>query len=106
MRSSTRSDRTQSDGEVWAAIWSRFPILQELEVSDPIRSVCVELETPFGGLIVYGTVLPWLSDRRFDPLRGAAAFMSELAKHPEIGHESGRRIQSADSVWPAISTKT
>ncbi len=36
-----------------------------------------------GGLIVYGTVLPWLSDKRFDPLRGAAAFTRELAMQAE-----------------------
>ncbi|TWU39986.1 hypothetical protein Q31b_33020 [Novipirellula aureliae] len=80
MRSTTGSDRAQSEGEVWTAIWCRFPIVRELAVVDPIRSVCVEIATPDGSLIVYGTVLPWLADTWFDPLRGADAFVSVFAK--------------------------
>jgi hypothetical protein len=68
------SDRKQADGEVWTGISSRFPIVDEYQVCDPIRSLCVRVQTPLGDLIIYGTVLPWLSDQRYWPKTGFAAF--------------------------------
>ncbi len=93
VRVTTGGDGTQCAGEVWTAVWSRFPIVRDFEVSDPNRSVCVEVETPIGGLVVYGTVLPWLGDKRFEPLRGAAALASELAKQAS----DWRRIRAESS---------
>lgn len=50
-------------GEHYVAIWSKFPILQNLEVVDPRRSAAFLLDSPLGHLIVFGTVFPWHADR-------------------------------------------
>lgn len=44
----------------WTTIWSRLGVRRVIETDDPLRTVAVELE---GDLLVYGTVLPWHSDR-------------------------------------------
>ncbi len=46
-------------GERRTTIWSRLPIISEQQVGDPETAACVEVETPGGRMIVYGTVLPY-----------------------------------------------
>ncbi|SFI85281.1 endonuclease/exonuclease/phosphatase family protein [Methylobacterium brachiatum] len=50
-------------GGRWTSIWTRYPVLQQLEVVDPRRTVAAVVEAPKGPLIVYGTVMPWHDDR-------------------------------------------
>lgn len=47
----------------WVTIWSRFPMLSSVEVRDTSRTVAAIFDTPLGPLLVYGTVMPWKSDR-------------------------------------------
>lgn len=50
--------------ECWTAIWSKWPLD---EIKDPAShkrgSVAAIVETPYGKLIVYGTVLAWHAER-------------------------------------------
>ena len=59
-------DRAHLEGERWSAIWSRWPITSlNHYVSDKSRCVAGLIEnSPFGKLIVLGTVLPWSTDPR------------------------------------------
>lgn len=50
-------------GGRWASIWTRYRVLQRLDVADPRRTVAAMIEAPTGPLIVFGTVMPWASDR-------------------------------------------
>ena len=47
----------------WVTIWSRLPLIQRVPTRDPIRTAAALYETPLGKLLVFGTVLPWHSDR-------------------------------------------
>jgi endonuclease/exonuclease/phosphatase family metal-dependent hydrolase len=70
-------DRTE--GEVWVAIWTRLDPARPVATADSERTACMQLVAESGGsLLVFGTVLPWLTDRRRDPLRGFAAFDAAL----------------------------
>ena len=52
------------EGSRWVTIWSSFPILKpSLLVRDKERTVAALLDTPLGAMIMFGTVLPWHSDR-------------------------------------------
>jgi hypothetical protein len=51
----------------WVTIWSRLSIVRRLPTTDPERTTAAELA---GGIIVYGTVLPWHTDRGPEPLTG------------------------------------
>ncbi|MCJ2132784.1 endonuclease/exonuclease/phosphatase family protein [Methylobacterium sp. J-026] len=55
--------RTGRPGGRWASIWTRYPVQQRLEVVDPRRTVAALVQAPTGPLIVFGTVMPWGSDR-------------------------------------------
>ncbi len=76
-------------GGRWVSIWSRLPILEVIPVADANRTVAALIDTPLGRTVVFGTVLPWHSDRgeppsdppprnwqeqdRVTPLQGAAS---------------------------------
>lgn len=53
--------------ERWVGIWSRWPLV---EVTDPPAhrrgSLCVQVDTPWGPLLVYGNVIAWRDERTFD----------------------------------------
>jgi exonuclease III len=46
-------------GECRTAIWSKYPTINIVETYDPCTALCVELDSPLGGLLVYGTVIPY-----------------------------------------------
>jgi exonuclease III len=59
---------TGRQGGRWVTIWTRFPIRDRLRVCDEERTVAALIDTPHGALIVFGTVLPWHSDRGKHPI--------------------------------------
>ncbi|HYD86258.1 MAG TPA: endonuclease/exonuclease/phosphatase family protein [Vitreimonas sp.] len=54
---------TGRPGARWVSIWTSFEVLYRIDVVDPERTVAAMLHTPLGPMVVYGTVLPWHSDR-------------------------------------------
>lgn len=50
-------------GECRVEIFSRYPFVRQIQTTDPSMSVCGEVETPYGPLIVYGTVIGDLGGR-------------------------------------------
>ena len=73
-------DRESKDGERWVATWSRWP-LEPLDafVSDSARCTAARIvDSPFGELILYGTVLPWTNSWRGIPGTDGQAFEAAL----------------------------
>ena len=52
-----------SDGESYATIWSRWPIIGRLPTYDPFFTVCAVIDTPIGPAIVFGTIITYANDR-------------------------------------------
>jgi hypothetical protein len=50
---------THTPGENRTSIWSRLPINAPIETHDPETAVCADIETPFGPILIYGTVIPY-----------------------------------------------
>ncbi|NEX63345.1 endonuclease/exonuclease/phosphatase family protein [Noviherbaspirillum galbum] len=50
-------------GESSATIWSRFPIRRVLQTFDATSSVCAEIHSDIGQLLVYGTIITYANDR-------------------------------------------
>ena len=48
------------EGENRVTIFSKFPFVRQILTADSYTSVCVETETPFGQLIIYGTIIGFL----------------------------------------------
>jgi endonuclease/exonuclease/phosphatase family metal-dependent hydrolase len=55
----TESPIYHAVGEHKTTIWSRWPILEQWDPATPHRAACAAIETPLGGLVVYGTVIPY-----------------------------------------------
>ena len=53
-------------GKFWTAIWSKYPIINQITTYDPETAVCVEIGTPAGKIIVYGTILTYHGDKGSD----------------------------------------
>ena len=70
-------DRTSKVGERWVGFFSRWPtICQPKWVSDDSRCVAVHIpKSPFGELILYGSVLPWGNAWRGIPAINGQAFV-------------------------------
>jgi hypothetical protein len=56
-------------GENRTTIWSKFPMIQKLAVSNSYTNVCVDLKAPFGIIRVYGAIIgiqgqkkPWFTN--------------------------------------------
>ena len=56
-------DNYHGSGENFSTIHSRWPIIRYIPTWDPYFSVCVEINSPFGPLLVYGTIITYANDR-------------------------------------------
>jgi endonuclease/exonuclease/phosphatase family metal-dependent hydrolase len=95
-QSENASDRDAAEGEVWCAVWSRLPGAAVRLSAEPDRTAAAQLTRDDGSrVLVYGTVLPWGSDKRRSPMMGADAFVASLeaqssewgtltSSHPEV----------------------
>lgn len=50
-------------GESCTAIWSRYGIRQAIRTFEIDNSVCAEIDTPLGQILVYGTILTYANDK-------------------------------------------
>lgn len=51
-------------GSRWVSIWAKFPIVKTVATIDAERTICVLLQVSVREtMLVYGTVMPWHSDR-------------------------------------------
>lgn len=50
-------------GENFTTILSRWPIIRQLPTWDPRLAVCVEINSPFGPILAYGTIITYANDR-------------------------------------------
>lgn len=56
-------DYEYADGENRVTILSKFPFARKFLTADKYTSVCAETSTPFGNLIVYGTIIGFLGGK-------------------------------------------
>lgn len=75
-------------GESCAAIWSRYP-LKKIETADPTSNSCAELESPFGPMLIYGTIITYHADGVWEGLakpweRHRQAVLEQTAEWREL----------------------
>lgn len=58
------------------SIFTKFPCVRQHETFDPYTALCVELQTPEGNLLVYGTIMGVFGNRR-------PSYLYEVAKQSE-----------------------
>jgi endonuclease/exonuclease/phosphatase family metal-dependent hydrolase len=77
-------------GERLSTIWSRWKVLSQISTFDPRWAVCTEIDSPFGNLIVYGTVLPYANDKG---VSGTSKRWEEHRRSIQYHHEDWLRIR-------------
>jgi hypothetical protein len=77
-------------GENLATIWTRLPIARQIETFDSTAAVCGEVESPFGPILVYGTVIPYADDKGED---GNSKRWEEHRKSLLLHHQDWLRIR-------------
>lgn len=77
-------------GENLATIWSRGKVLSRLTTFDPDYAVCAEVASPWGAMIVYGTVIPYANDKGAS---GTAKRWEAQRRSIQQHHEDWLRIQ-------------
>ena len=90
--SSSASDRCGD--ERWVTLWVRTNFeATSCPTTDSERTACARVSSSHGAIwFVYGTVLPWHSDKRRVPLIGSAAFIAALKEQ----ESDWARIQATD----------
>jgi endonuclease/exonuclease/phosphatase family metal-dependent hydrolase len=91
---STTQRVTGRAGARWTTIWSRFPISEVVPVEDSNRTVAALLATSTGPLLVYGTVLPWHSDR------GPSADAKSWVEHHRVVPMQAREWRQLQDAFP------
>ena len=78
----------------WVTIWSRWPCIERVATRDPIRTAAALYDTPLGKLLVYGTVLPWHSDR------GPSGDAENWAEHHRVIPEQAEEWVTLGATHP------
>ena len=82
-------------GGRWVSIWSRLPILRTIPVVDDNRSVAALIDTPLGRTVVFGTVVPWHSDRGDPPSDPPARNWQEQYRVTPLLGQAWRHLREA-----------
>jgi endonuclease/exonuclease/phosphatase family metal-dependent hydrolase len=77
-------------GENLSTIWSRWKVLRSIPTFDPIWAVCAEVDSPFGAMIIYGTVITYANDKG---ISDTAKRWEEHRRSIRQHHEDWLRIQ-------------
>lgn len=77
-------------GENLTTLWSRWKILRSISTFDPTCAVCAEVESPFGSMIVYGTVITYANDKG---ITRTSKRWEEHRRSIQQHHEDWLRIQ-------------
>lgn len=77
LHDSTNNYRTD---ERRVIIYSKYPIIQTIKTFDEKTSCCAEIETPFGNLVVYGTIIGIYGNRQACFLEDAEKQITDINK--------------------------
>lgn len=80
-------------GKYYTAIWTRFPIVRKHETTDAELTVCTQLATAVGDLLVYGTIITYHGDKGMEGNSGAW-----------VEHYKAIGVQGDD--WARLRTET
>lgn len=89
---------THTPGENRSTILSRLPINSVVETHDLETAVCADIETPFGPLLVYGTIVPYHAAGTKYPYRHNGIDVTEK-KAWQLHYES---IEQHEADWRRI----
>jgi len=91
-----------SETERRVSIFSKFPIIKVFETYDEMTSCCAELETDFGNLIVYGTIvgIVGIPDKHYNSdLEKQISDINKLAKFGDFCYSGDLNMSFSDNYY-------
>ena len=95
---------TYEPGENRVTIFSKFPFIRQIPTADSYTSVCAETITPFGQLIIYGTIIGYLGGllEPFESdLKKQTLDLTQLAKEGNICFGGDLNIAFSRRAYPS-----
>lgn len=90
-------------GENRATILSKYPFVRQFPTADHFTSVCAEVDTPFGQLIIYGTIIGFLGGLLHpfqNDLQKQTTDLVELVKQGNVCFAGDLNISFAGRPYP------
>lgn len=85
-------------GKNYSTIWSKFPIKKEHSTFDAETAVCAEIETDFGIIIIYGTIITYHGDTGQD--EGSKQWVEHYKAIEAHGNDWLRILQESGQKLP------
>jgi hypothetical protein len=85
------------------SILTKYPIITRHETYDPFTTVCCDIETPFGLLTVYGSIIGVFGNRqpRFDnDLHGKMADFEKIFPGQQVCFAGDLNVTFSGRCWP------
>ena len=96
------------DGEIRTAIWTKYPIETRYPTFDVYTSICTDIETPFGLLTVYATIVGVLNgtNKRFKKdLAGQLHDFNNLFPGKQVCIVGDYNITFSGHPYPSLSAR-
>lgn len=84
-------------GGRWVTIWTRFPVLEVVPTADADRTTAAVVDAPGRPLLVYGTVLPWHTDK------GPTGTAKNWSEHHRVIPEQGEEWVRLRDAYPSAA---
>lgn len=97
------------EGEVRVMIFSKYPFIRQIPTADAYSSVCVETQTPFGKLIIYGTIIGFLggkNDRFKSDLIKQTSDLRQIIQEGNVCFSGDLNISFSGYPYPGIETRS
>jgi endonuclease/exonuclease/phosphatase family metal-dependent hydrolase len=81
-------------GESYATIWTRWPMLRNIKTYSSEMAVCIEVESPIGPMIVYGSIITYANDK------GSQGKSGHRVEHKKAIIEHGKDWKRIRAAFP------
>ena len=88
--------KNEEYGKYWSTIWSKWPIIHQIDCYDNETAVCARIETPSGDLIVYGTIIP------YHGYKGSSGKSGKWVEHDKAIVDHGNDWRAIQDKFPGI----
>lgn len=91
-------------------IYSKYPFVRQYSTYDETTAICIELETEYGNLLVYGSIIGIHGHRKPFFTNELCGQMADLRKLASEGHQicflGDYNCSFADNYYPSSTSKT
>jgi len=87
-------------GKYYAAIWSKFHIGGVFKTTNEVASVCAQITSPIGDMMIYGTIIPYRDYKGRD--KSSGAWVEHYKAITDQGNDWGKLLIETRRSLPLI----